>query len=55
MELWDLYDKERRPLGKTHERGKPIAKSLSKSIADTVFPSGSPGSCGGWTPAANIF
>lgn len=25
MELWDLYDKERRPLGKTHERGKPIA------------------------------
>ena len=22
-----------------------------KSCADTVFPSGSPGSCGGWTPA----
>ena len=24
MELWDLYDRERRPLGITHERGKPI-------------------------------
>lgn len=24
MELWDLYDSERRPLGITHERGKPI-------------------------------
>ena len=26
MELWDLYDKERRPLGKTHVRGVPLAK-----------------------------
>ena len=26
MELWDLYDKERRPLGKTHLRGVPLAK-----------------------------
>lgn len=25
MELWDLYDKDRRLLGKTHERGRPIA------------------------------
>ena len=24
---------------------------LSKSSTDAVFPSGSPGSCGGWTPA----
>ena len=24
MELWDLYDKNRIPLGKTHERGTPI-------------------------------
>lgn len=36
MELWDLYDKERRPLGITHERGKPIpdgAYHLSVHIA----------------------
>lgn len=26
MELWDVYDKERRPLGKTHVRGTPMAK-----------------------------
>lgn len=26
MELWDLFDKERRPLGKTHVRGVPLAK-----------------------------
>ncbi len=25
MELWDLYDRDRKPLGKTHERGKPLA------------------------------
>ncbi|MBQ8942091.1 MAG: NUDIX domain-containing protein [Firmicutes bacterium] len=24
MELWDLYDKDRRPLNKLHKRGKPI-------------------------------
>ena len=24
MELWDLYDKDRRPLGITHPRGKPL-------------------------------
>ena len=24
MELWDLYDKERKPLGKTHIRGVPL-------------------------------
>lgn len=24
MELWDLFDKERRPLGRTHERGLPL-------------------------------
>lgn len=23
-ELWDLYNDERRPIGKTHERGKPL-------------------------------
>lgn len=26
MELWDLYDKERKPLGKTHIRGVPLDK-----------------------------
>ena len=26
MELWDLYDKERNPLGKTHIRGLPLDK-----------------------------
>lgn len=26
MELWDLYDKQRRPLGKTHVRGVPLEK-----------------------------
>ena len=26
MEFWDLYDRERRPLGKTHMRGVPLAK-----------------------------
>ena len=26
MELWDLYDKERKPLGKTHIRGLPLDK-----------------------------
>lgn len=26
MELWDLYDKERRPLGRTHVRGVPLDK-----------------------------
>lgn len=24
MELWDLYDKDRRPLGHTHQRGLPV-------------------------------
>lgn len=24
MELWDLYDKDRRPLGRTHQRGLPV-------------------------------
>ena len=24
-ELWDLYDGRRRPLGKTHRRGLPLA------------------------------
>lgn len=24
MELWDLYDKDRKPLNKVHKRGKPI-------------------------------
>ena len=28
-----------------------ISLSLSKSFADAIFPSGSPGSCRGWTPA----
>ena len=26
MELWDLYDKARQPLGKTHVRGVPLKK-----------------------------
>lgn len=26
MELWDLYDSQRRPLGKTHLRGVPLEK-----------------------------
>ena len=26
MELWDLYDEQRRPLGKTHARGVPLEK-----------------------------
>ena len=26
MELWDLYDRERKPLGKTHVRGTPLAE-----------------------------
>ena len=26
MELWDLYDKDRKPLGKTHVRGVPLKK-----------------------------
>ncbi len=26
MELWDLYDKDRQPLGKTHVRGVPLQK-----------------------------
>lgn len=26
MELWDLYDKDRRPLGRTHVRGIPLGK-----------------------------
>ena len=26
MELWDLYDSERKPLNKTHERGQPFAE-----------------------------
>ena len=25
MELWDIYDAYRRPTGRTHERGKPLA------------------------------
>lgn len=25
MELWDLYDKDRKPLGRTHERGSTFA------------------------------
>ena len=25
MELWDLYDKDRKPLGRTHVRGTPLA------------------------------
>ncbi len=36
MELWDLYDKDRRPLGRLHERGKPLAEGehhLSVHIA----------------------
>ena len=24
MELWDLYDNDRRPLGRTHQRGLPV-------------------------------
>ena len=26
MELWDLYDKDRRPLGRTHQRGLPVPR-----------------------------
>ena len=26
MELWDLYDSQRNPLNKTHERGQPFAE-----------------------------
>ena len=26
MELWDLFDLHRRPLGRTHERGKPLSE-----------------------------
>lgn len=26
MELWDLYDQQRRPLGRTHKRGMPLQK-----------------------------
>ena len=36
MELWDLYDRDRRPLGRLHERGKPLAEGeyhLSVHIA----------------------
>ena len=25
MELWDLYDEHRAPLGRTHQRGLPLA------------------------------
>ena len=25
MELWDVYDEQRQPLGKTHVRGVPMA------------------------------
>ena len=25
MELWDVYDAQRQPLGKTHVRGVPMA------------------------------
>lgn len=26
VELWDLYDKDRKPLNKLHQRGKPISR-----------------------------
>lgn len=34
MELWDLYDKDRLKLGKTHERGKPITEGEYHIVAD---------------------
>lgn len=42
MELWDLYDENRNPLGKTHERGVPMQEGTYHVIVDiwTVTPEG---------------
>ena len=42
MEYWDLYDAEKRPLGRTHRRGEPLPEGAFHLGADiwTVNPRG---------------
>lgn len=35
-ELWDLYDKNRKPLGRTHERGNPMNKNEYHIIVEIL-------------------
>ena len=37
MELWDLYDKNRQPLGVTHRRGIPITEGYHMTVHILVF------------------
>lgn len=36
VEMWDLYDKNRNPLGKLHERGKPLNKGEFHIVVDII-------------------
>lgn len=42
MEVWDLYDEDREPLGITHERGVPMKEGTYHVVVDiwTVTPEG---------------
>lgn len=42
MEVWDLYDEDREPLGITHERGIPMKEGTYHVVVDiwTVTPEG---------------
>ena len=33
MEKWDLFDRQRRPLGRTHERGRPLEPGCYHLVA----------------------
>ena len=37
MEIWDLYDRDRRPTGETHERGKPLPKGRYHMVVHVVI------------------
>ena len=37
MEIWDLYDRDRRPTGETHERGKPLPEGRYHMVVHVVI------------------
>lgn len=36
MELWDLYDKDRKPLGRLHKRGEPLPKGTYHIVVSVL-------------------
>lgn len=37
MELWDLYDRDLRPTGETHERGKPLPEDRYHMVVHVII------------------